>query len=162
MGSFVSMWAAGQFAGGLAWLAVLGEDAPDLVASAPVPARAIFWAKIQAVLGSVFVIIAPLLVALATAAPVFAVMAAVGVVAAASSGTMIQFWFREAARRVGIRRRQIPSRVATLTEALSSILWAGTAALAAAGSSLAPVTALIALLVLAGIWMIRPRQENAA
>jgi ABC-2 type transport system permease protein len=158
----VLVMAAGQFAGGLAWLAVLGEDAPDLVASAPVPARAIFWAKIEAVLGSVFVIVAPLLVGLAMAAPVFAAFAAAGVVVAASTGTMIQFWFRDAARRVGVRRRQIPSRVATLAEALSSILWAGTAALAAAGSSLAPATALVAVLVLAGIWMIRPRQENAA
>ena len=109
-------------AGGLAWLAVLGEDAPDLVGSAPIPARAIIWAKIEAILGSVFVIAAPLLIALAVAAPVFATIAALGVVAAASSGTMIQFWYRDGARRVGLRRRQIPSRVATLAEALSSIL----------------------------------------
>jgi ABC-2 type transport system permease protein len=158
----VLVMAAGQLAGGLAWLAVLGEDAPDLVASAPILARAIFWAKIEAVLGSVFVIVAPLLIGLALAAPVFAVIAALGVVVAASSGTMIQFWFRGAARRVGLRRRQIPSRIATLAEALSSILWAGTAALAAAASPLATVTALVAVLVLAGIWMIRPRHENAA
>ena len=35
----VLVMAAGQLAGGLAWLAISGEDAPDLVASAPVPAR---------------------------------------------------------------------------------------------------------------------------
>ena len=158
----VLVMASGQLAGGLAWLAVLGEDAPDLVGSAPIPARAIIWAKIEAILGSVFVIAAPLLIALAVAAPVFATIAALGVVAAASSGTMIQFWYRDGARRVGLRRRQIPSRVATLAEALSSILWAGTGALAAAASWLATVTALVAFLVLAGIWLIRPRQENTA
>lgn len=158
----VLVMASGQLAGGLAWLAVLGEDAPDLVASAPVPARAIFWAKIKAILGTVFVFVAPLIIALAIAEPFFAAIAILGVVVAASSGTMIQFWFRGAARRVGLRRRQIPSRVATLSEALSSILWSGTAALAAASSSLAAVTALVALLITAGIWMIRPPQENAA
>ena len=107
--------ATGHLAGGLACLAVLGEDAPNLVASAPMPARAIFWAKIEGVLGSFFIIVA-----------------ALGVIMAASSGTMIQFWFRSAARRVGLRRRQIPSRGATLSEALLSILWAVTTALAAA------------------------------
>ena len=33
----VAIMAAGQLAGGLAWLAISGEDAPDLIASAPVP-----------------------------------------------------------------------------------------------------------------------------
>ncbi|WP_204307097.1 hypothetical protein, partial [Klebsiella aerogenes] len=31
----VLVMAAGQLAGGLAWLAISGEDAPDLVATAP-------------------------------------------------------------------------------------------------------------------------------
>ena len=35
----VLVMAAGQLAGGLAWLAISGEDAPDLVATAPVSAR---------------------------------------------------------------------------------------------------------------------------
>ena len=43
-------------------------------------------------------------------------------------------------------------------EALSSILWAGTAALLAAGSWFAAAMAPIVLLVLAGAWAIRPRQ----
>ena len=108
------------------------------------------------------IVVAPLLVALALAAPVFAAIAAFGIAVSAASGTMIQFWFRGLARRHGMRRRQIPSRLATLAEALSAILWAGTAALVAAGSWLATVTAMVALLALAGIWMIRPRADNAA
>ena len=58
---------AGQLAGGLAWLAILGEDAPDMVASAPIPAGAVRHAKIEAVLGAVAMIFAPLLVVLAFA-----------------------------------------------------------------------------------------------
>ncbi len=158
----ILVMASGQLAGGLSWLVVSGEDAPDLVASAPIPARAIVSAKVEFVLGGVAVVVAPLLVALAAAAPVFAAIAALGIAISATSGTMIQFWFRGSARRHSMRRRQIPSRLATLAEALSAILWAGTAAIAAAGSWFATVTAILALLALAGIWMIRPRQENAA
>ena len=49
----VLVMAAGQLAGGLAWLAISGEDAPDLVATAPIPASFIIRAKIEAVIGSV-------------------------------------------------------------------------------------------------------------
>jgi hypothetical protein len=44
-----------------------------------------------------------------------------------------------------------------VAEALSSILWAGTAALLAAGSWIAAVLAPVVLLILAGTWAIRPR-----
>ena len=85
-----------------------------------------------------------------------------GIAVSATSGTMIQIWFRAQARRSTFRRRQIPSRLATLAEALSSILWAGTAALAAAGTWLALVLAVFALMTLAGAWAIRPREAHAA
>src|SRR6185503_16164122 len=49
----VLVMASGQLAGGLAWLAISGEDAPDLVATAPVPARWIIRAKMEAVTGAV-------------------------------------------------------------------------------------------------------------
>ena len=47
----VLVMAAGQLAGGLAWLTISGEDAPDLVATAPVPTRFVLRAKVEAVLG---------------------------------------------------------------------------------------------------------------
>jgi len=157
----VLVMASGQLAGGLAWISVSGEDAPDLVASAPVSARALMRAKIEAVLASVAMVVAPLLLVLAIPAPELAAAAAVGIAVAAASGTMIQIWYRAQARRSTFRRRQIPSRVATLAEALSSILWAGTAALAAAGTWFAAAIAILALLNLAGAWAIRPRDANA-
>jgi ABC-2 type transport system permease protein len=42
--------AAGQLGGGLAWLAVSGEDAPDLIATAPISPRHNLIAKVEAVL----------------------------------------------------------------------------------------------------------------
>ncbi len=158
----VLVMASGQLAGGLAWLAVSGEDAPDLVASAPISARAVLAAKVEAVLGAVAMVVAPLLLALALAAPTIAAVALLGVAVSASSGTMIQIWFRAQAKRSTFRRRQISSRVATLAEALSSILWAGTAALAAAGSWFASGPAIVALLTLGAAWAIRPRQAHGA
>jgi len=158
----VIVMASGQLAGGLAWLAVSGEDAPDLVGSAPIAERAVIVAKIEAVLGAVAIVIVPLLVAIALAAPMIAAVALLGVAVSASSGTMIQIWFRAQAKRSNFWRRQTSSRIATVAEALSSILWAGTAALVAAGSWFASATALLALLTLAGTWVIRPRQANGS
>ncbi len=65
----VLVMGAGQLAGGLAWLAISGEDAPDLVATAPIPARWIVRAKIEAVTGSVALVFAPFIIAMALASP---------------------------------------------------------------------------------------------
>ena len=128
---------AGQLGGGLAWLAVSGEDAPDLIASAPVPAAHVLRAKTEAVLGGIAVVFVPFVVLLAVAAPLAAFVSLIGVVIAAGSATAIQYWFRTQARRSIFRRRQTSSRVATIAEALSSTGWAGTGALAATGTWLA-------------------------
>ena len=153
----VLVMAAGQLAGGLAWLAISGEDAPDLVATAPVPESAIIRAKVEAVMGVIALVFAVFLLPLAWAAPYFALVAGVGIVIAAGSATTIQLWFRRQAKRSQFRRRQTSSRMATFAEAFSSITWAGTAALAAAGTWLAVVTALVALLMLAGARAMAPK-----
>jgi len=152
----VLVMAAGQLAGALAWLAISGEDAPDLVATAPVPAGRILRAKVEAVMGAVVIVFVPFLIALALAAPITALVAALGIVAAGAAATTIQLWFRAQAKRSHFRRRQTSSRLATFAEAFSSIAWAGTAALAAAGSWFAVVAGLIALAILAGVRLISP------
>jgi ABC-2 type transport system permease protein len=129
-----------------------------LVASAPIPERAVIAAKIEAVIGAVVVVVGPLVLALAFAAPGIAAVTALGIAVAAASGTMIQIWFRAQAKRNTFHRRQTSSRIATVAEALSSILWAGTAALLAAGSWIAAALVPVVLLILAGTWAIRPRQ----
>jgi ABC-2 type transport system permease protein len=152
----VLVMAAGQLAGGLAWLAISGEDAPDLVATAPLPARQILRAKVEAVMGAVAIVFAPFLVALAFAAPMSALIAVLGIAIAGATATTIQLWFRVQAKRTHFRRRQTSSRVATFAEAFSSIAWAGTAALAAAGNWFAVPAALIALAILGGVRLISP------
>jgi ABC-2 type transport system permease protein len=149
--------AAGQLSGGLAWLAVSGEDAPDLIATAPVSPLYNLWAKIEAVLIAVFVVFAPFLLGILTHSWIAALVIASAILLAAGSSTMIQIWFRSQARRRYFRRRQTSSRIATFAEAFSSVAWASAAALAANLSWYAIVPAIIAMLVLAGTWSIRPR-----
>lgn len=156
----VLVMAAGQLAGGLAWLAISGEDAPDLVATAPVPASFVLGAKIEAVLGAVAVVFAPFLAALAIASPWYALIAGGSIMIAAAAATAVQFWFRSQARRSQFRRRQVSSRLATFAEAFSSIGWAATAAVAAISLWLAVAPAVLSLLVLAGAWLMSPRPRN--
>jgi ABC-2 type transport system permease protein len=153
----ILVMSAGQLAGGLAWLAVSGEDAPDLVASAPVPPRSILRAKVEAVLGAIALVLSPLLLAFAVASPAAALVSVGGILFAAASATLIQLWFRTQAKRSHFQRRQTSSRVATLAEAFSSIAWAATAGLAAAGMWLAVVPAMMALTILAGARFLRPQ-----
>lgn len=157
----VLVMAAGQLAGGLSWLAISGEDAPDLVATAPIPASFIVQAKIEAVLSVIAIVFAPLLAVLAIASPWHALITCGGIVIAAGTATSIQLWFRTQAKRSQFHRRQVSSRVATFAEAFSSIGWAATAAVAAANLWLAIAPGLVAVTVVAGAWLMSPRPKPA-
>jgi len=152
---------SGQLAGGLAWLTISGEDAPDLVLSAPVPPGAVLRAKVEAVLGAVAMIFGPLLLILALVSPSAAYIGAAGVGLATLSSIRIQMWFRSQAKRSAFRRRHTSSRIATFAEAFSSFSWAGAAGLAASGAWHAIIAGVFALLVLAGAWAISPRKVPA-
>ncbi len=153
----VVVMAAGQLAGGLAWLAISGEDAPDLVATAPITPRRILWAKIEAVIGAIALAFAPMVAVLALDSPFAALICGVCVLCAAAGATTIQLCFRVQAKRSQFRRRQTSSRIATFAEAFSSIAWAGTSALAAGGTWYALFPALIAIGILGGVKIISPK-----
>jgi ABC-2 type transport system permease protein len=155
----VIVMAAGQLAGGLAWLTISGEDAADLIATAPMPASGITRAKIEVVLIAISVIFAPLVAVLAFASPLQAAVTAAGVIVATISATAIQLWFRVQARRSQFRRRQTSSRLATFAEAFSSIGWAATAALALAVPVAALVCGLMTAAIMAATWKISPRWD---
>src|SRR3954454_15581094 len=155
----VILMAAGHLAGGLAWLTICGEDAADLVATAPLPASRITGAKIEVVLIGIGAIFAPLIAALIVASPLQAAVTALGVALAAASATAIQLWFRVQARRSQFRRRQTSSRLATFAEAFSSIGWAATAVLALVIPIAALVTGPMTIAILALTWKISPRRE---
>ena len=155
----VIVMAAGQLAGGLAWLTISGEDAADLIATAPLPASRVIRAKIEVVLIAIGALFVPLIVALAFVSPLQAAVTAAGIVIAAASATAIQLWFRVQARRSQFRRRQTSSRLATFAEAFSSIGWAATAALVLSIPLAALVSGVMTAAIIAATWKISPRRE---
>ena len=154
----VIVMAAGQLAGGLAWLTISGEDAADLVASAPLSPSQVIRAKIEVVLITIGVIFAPLLAALALTAPWQAAITACGVIAAAGSATSIQLWFRVQASRRHFRRRQTSSRLATFAEAFCSIGWSATAVLALTIPVAALICGLMTSAIFAATWKLSPHR----
>jgi ABC-2 type transport system permease protein len=155
----VIVMAAGQLAGGLAWLTISGEDAPDLVATAPLTPLSVIRAKIEVVLIAIAVIFSPLVAALVFASPFQAVVTAAMIIISAASATAIQLWFRVQARRSQFRRRQTSSRLATFAEAFSSIGWAATAALLLTLPTAGIVSGLITAGLVAMTWKFSPRRE---
>src|SRR5262245_66523287 len=79
-----------------------------------------------------------------------------GIVMASAAAIAIQHFFRTQAKRSHFRRRQTSSRAATFAEAFSSIAWAGTAALVAAGTWLAVIGGVFARVVLLVARLISP------
>ncbi len=154
----VIVMAAGQLAGGLAWLTISGEDAADLIATAPMPPGSVIRAKIEVVLIAIGVIFAPLIAALALASPVQAAITAIFVIVATVSAGAIQLWFRVQAKRSQFRRRQTSSRIATFAEAFCSIGWAATAILAVTIPVAAVISGVVTALMLAATWKISPRR----
>lgn len=153
----VLVMAFGQLAGGLSWLALSGEDAPDLMATAPIDPSTTLRAKIEAVLSVIAVAALPLTALLMLSSPRAALAAIVCIAAASAAAIAIQMWFRSAAKRSQFRRRQTASRAATFSEAFSSIFWAVAAGFAAAGSWFATLFAVLALLTLWAARAISPR-----
>jgi ABC-2 type transport system permease protein len=154
----VIVMAAGQLAGGLAWLTISGEDAADLVATAPLPPSRVIRAKIEVVLIAISVLFAPLIIALMFASPQQTAVTAAGVIIAAASATAIQLWFRVQAKRSQFRRRQTSSRLATFAEAFSSIGWAATAAMVLSIPLAALVSGLLTAAIVAATWKISPKR----
>ena len=156
----VIVMAAGQLAGGLSWLAISGEDAHDLVVTAPVSGRSVLIAKIQAVLSVIFIVFTPICVLMIFASLELALTTAVFAALSSGSATAIQLWFRTPMRRAMFRRRQVASRAATISEALRSIMWAGAAVLYAGDQWLWLLPATLAVLVMTIAWLVAPKGKR--
>lgn len=159
----VLVMAAGQLSGGLSWLAISGEDAHDLVVTAPVDPAAVLQAKIEAVATVVAIVFTPIIVLMLLASIDLAAKTAVFAAISSGSATAIQLWFRVPMRRAMFRRRQVASRASTISEALSSIFWAGTAVLAAGDQYLiAILPGTLAVVTLLVAWGLSPRGRPVA
>ena len=142
---------AAQVAGSIAWLTVSGEDAPELIATAPVSSGAANGAKLSAVVLPVIAIIGLPLLVLAYLSPVSAVVAACFSAGGAACTSLLNFWHPMPGNRRGMLRRHQQSRLVGLVEHGLAMLWAFASVFALIGSliCLAPIGLALGILVLA-------------
>ena len=153
------VFVAGQLAGSLAWITICAEDAPELLACAPVEGAKVRWAKLAAAMVPVAVLLGPLLLALAWFSPWVGFCAAAGTAAAAISSGLVNLWFEKPAVRTAFRGRRTGSILVGVMEALLGLGWGGSAGIAAAGSPLALIPMIITAGLLALAWAIGKPQR---
>jgi ABC-2 type transport system permease protein len=115
---------AAQITASLAWLTVSGEDAPELIATAPAPRGYVEWAKLSAIAVPVAVILALPLAGLAYMEPQTALATGLLSVGAAASTAMLNFWHPMPGHRRGMLRRHSQSKLIGLAEHGLALLWA--------------------------------------
>lgn len=115
---------AAQVSASLAWLTVSGEDAPELIATAPVTVRSVERSKLTAVALPVAVVIGLPVLGLAIISPRAAALSVAVAAAAATSTALLNFWHPMPGSRRGMLRRHSQSKIIALVEHLLAILWA--------------------------------------
>ena len=141
---------AGLLASNLAWLVLCGEDAPDLLAAAPVAARRIALAKLIAACVPPLAGAALLGAVMATRFPAAALVALGTALGAALSAAMLQGRFGKPQPRRAFRRRQRGSLLLAIGEFAVISGWSALAVGVARYGGIAPV-ALVAALVAVGL-----------
>ena len=140
---------AAQVAASLAWIAVSGEDAPELIACAPVSARSVDLAKLSAITLPVVLIAGAPIAGLGLISLKAAGTALLFAAGASASTALLNLWHPMPANRRGMLRRHAQSKLVGLIEHVLAILWGVGAVLALAGTGLWPVPVLLAACVLA-------------
>jgi ABC-2 type transport system permease protein len=158
----VLIMAAGQLAGALAWLTISGEDAPDLILTAPIPQSHIWRAKVEAVMQCIALVFSPFVLGLLLISPRLAAISVAGIAASGMSSAVIQLWFRSQAKRSQFRRRHTSSRIATFSEAFSSITWSAAGGIAAVSSWVGGIVAVMAIGLLAAVRLLSPARSQPA
>lgn len=120
-----------QLVGNLAWITVSAEDAPDLLASSPVPRRLSDRAKVAAAITPVAAIMLLPLIGLAWLSPLAGLAALLGAGAAAVSSALVNIWWQRPGKRSDIRRARRSSWLVSLAETGLAFCWSATAALLA-------------------------------
>ena len=150
---------AGNLASGLVWITLRAEDAPDLIASAPVSPRSWFWAKLLAALTPVALILLLPLAALASQSGAAALAAAAGCALASTGAVLLAVSMEGNGSRKDFAKRHKRSLLAGIAEPVSHVAWGGATALVLSASLWAIAPAALALAVAAGVWAFRTGQN---
>jgi ABC-2 type transport system permease protein len=149
---------AGLLTSSLAWLTLCGEDAPELIAAAPVADDLVVRAKLTAACLPALLLVLPA-VALIAAMDVRAGLLALllSPTAALAAGVQ-QFWAGKPQPRRTFRFRQKGSMLLALSEYAMAGCWSAAASLAVRGSPWALLAGLGAATVLGLSWLARARR----
>jgi ABC-2 type transport system permease protein len=148
-------------AGSLIWITVSAEDAPDLVASAPIAPTAVERGKISAALLPVAALMAIPLVFLLFKAPLAGLWALGGCVAAAICSALIGLWRRTpGSRRDFFRRRAQGTLMSRLGQTIVTLTLTATVGVGAYGYPwLALIPAIFAAAITGALY--KPRDQRA-
>lgn len=150
--------------GSLIWITVSAEDAPDLIASAPVGSNSIDRAKLIAAIAPVWAAMTIPLIALLLRSPWAGAWALGGVIAASTSSALIGLWRRTpGSRRDFVRRRQGGSVMTALGQTFVALGVSATAGFGAYGWPwLSIIPAIIAAAILGALYKPPPPMPATA
>jgi ABC-2 type transport system permease protein len=140
---------AGQLGGSFAWLALSAEDAPDLVACAPVSPRRVTRAKLEVIASLLALLLAAPLLMFAAQSVWIGAWILLGCTAASAAAIALQLWFPTPGRRRDFHQRHARSTLVSLGETGMSLALGAASSMAAAESAWALLPAACALVLLA-------------
>ena len=148
---------AGALSSSLAWLVLCAEDAPDLIAAAPLRPGVAIRAKLAAALTPPLLMVSVLALVVLPKSPVaVAVMLPMALLAGLASAAM-QAWTQPPARRSAFRKRYRSSLLMAVGEFVLLGSLAGATRLLLAGSWWTLAVLAVPALMLAGVWWFRPK-----
>jgi ABC-2 type transport system permease protein len=145
---------ASQLSAALAWLTLCCEDAPELLAVAPVTGKQIERAKLIAIAVPVALIVCVPLFWLTRYSWSAAALTLLFGAAAASCTALVNLWHPGPGKRANLVRQHAQSKLVGLIEHLMSLLWAVSTGIALTGSAWAILPIGLALILL---WFNRQR-----
>ncbi|WP_017668724.1 ABC transporter permease [Sandarakinorhabdus sp. AAP62] len=146
---------AGALSSSLAWLVLCAEDAPDLIAAAPLRPGMAIRAKLAAALTPPLLMVSALALLVLPKSPLaVAVMLPMALVAGLASAAM-QAWTQPPARRSAFRKRYRSSLLMAVGEFVLLGSLAGATRLLLAGSWWTLAALAVPAVMLAGVWWFR-------
>jgi len=139
---------AGQVAGSLAWIIISAEDAPELLAAAPVDGQSVRRAKLIATMIPVVLLLIPPLGAIVWLSPWIGLAAVVGALASMASAGLVNLWFEKPVPRKNFRNRRGASVTGTLAELFICLGWGVSTGFLAAGSAWGLIPAAVTLIAM--------------
>lgn len=144
--------AAAMLAGNLAWITVNAEEAPELLATAPVPVSRVLWVKAAAAVLPVLALLLPLALWWAPRSPLQAGTLLLCGAGGMLSAALIQVWSPRAGKRGDLKNRHKTGGPAGMIEMLSTLGWIGTAVCAGGYWEWLPAAACAVALALVTAW----------